>query len=172
MKKTATIRISSLEELTERFNAAVENGKPLHGRNFSYATPELLFRTFTTPRWRIIRVMTGAGPMSIRELARRLERDVKGVHRDVQALLQAGLMENDANGAIIFPYDTVHVNFKLKAADLSPLASEHESAAASVVEDRAALPQRTPSTPRTPRTSPAPRVSRKRAASARPAGNR
>ncbi|MDR5827377.1 transcriptional regulator [Caballeronia sp. LP006] len=169
MKKTATIRISSLEELTERFNAAVENGKPLHGRNFSYATPELLFRTFTTPRWRIIRVMTGAGPMSIRELARRLERDVKGVHRDVQALLQAGLMENDANGAIVFPYDTVHVNFKLKAADLSPLASERESAAAPVVENRAALPQRPP---RTPRTSPAPRVSRKRATSARPAGNR
>ena len=36
--------------------------------------------------------MTGAGAMSIREAARRVERDVKAVHGDVTALLNAGLL--------------------------------------------------------------------------------
>jgi predicted transcriptional regulator len=159
MMKTVTIGIASLEEFSERVLATVKSGK-FPGRFFSYATPELLFRTFTTPRWQIIRAMTGAGPMSIRELSRRLERDVKGVHRDVQALLEAGLLEHDEHGAIVFPYDTVRVNFTLKAADLAPPAAQHKSAGTAIVEDCA------PS-PRSPRRRAAPRKREQR-----PAGNR
>ena len=44
----------------------------------------------TTKRWEIVRAMTGAGPLAIREAARRVGRDVKAVHRDVHALLNAG----------------------------------------------------------------------------------
>ena len=43
-------------------------------------------------------------------------RDVKAVHGDVQALLNAGLLQKTENGQIVFPYDTVHVDFLLKAA--------------------------------------------------------
>ena len=158
--KTVTIGIASLEEVGERVLAAVKSGK-CHGHFFSYATPELLFRTFTTPRWQIIRAMTGAGPMSIRELSRRLERDVKGVHRDVKALLEAGLLEHDENGAIVFPYDTVHVNFTLKAADLArPAAAQAEVPEVPVTADSA-------QSPRSPRRRAAPRKS-----APRPAGNR
>lgn len=67
-------------------------------------------------RWELLKVMTGAGPMAIREAARRLERDVKAVHGDVQALLKAGLLQKTENGRIIFPFDAVHVDFMLKAA--------------------------------------------------------
>jgi predicted transcriptional regulator len=67
-------------------------------------------------RWELLKVMTGAGPMTIREAARRLERDVKAVHGDVQALLKAGLLQKTENGRIIFPFDAVHVDFMLKAA--------------------------------------------------------
>lgn len=119
----AIINVCSYEESSARALADIKAGK-FRGAYFSYATPELLFARFTTPRWHIIRVMTGAGPMSIRELARRLKRDVKGVHRDVQALREGGLIENDESGAIVFPYDTVNVNFTLKAADLTPAAIE------------------------------------------------
>jgi DeoR/GlpR family transcriptional regulator of sugar metabolism len=104
--------------------------------------------------------MSGAGPMSIRELSRRLERDVKGVHRDVQALLEAGLLEHDEHGAIVFPYDTVRVNFTLKAADLAPPAAQRKSAGTAIGEDCA------PS-PRSPRRRAAPRKREPR-----PAGNR
>jgi predicted transcriptional regulator len=60
--------------------------------------------------------MTGAGAMSVRDAARRLRRDVKAVHGDVQALLAAGLLEKNEIGQILFPYDAVHVDFMLKEA--------------------------------------------------------
>jgi predicted transcriptional regulator len=53
--------------------------------------------------------------MSIREAARRVGRDVKAVHGDVQALIQAGVLDRTDAG-IVFPYDAVHVDFVLKAA--------------------------------------------------------
>jgi len=60
--------------------------------------------------------LTGAGPVSIREAARRAGRDVKAVHRDVHALLNAGLLDKTADGKIMFPYDAIHVDFMVKAA--------------------------------------------------------
>jgi predicted transcriptional regulator len=45
-----------------------------------------------------------------------MPRDVKAVHRDVHALLSVGVLERNADGAIEFPYDAVHVDFVLKAA--------------------------------------------------------
>ncbi|SAK82744.1 hypothetical protein AWB79_05522 [Caballeronia hypogeia] len=160
MNKTARIVVSSLDEVMNRALTAVESGK-FQGHFFSYATPELLFRTFTTPRWQIIRAMTGAGPMSIRELSRRIGRDIKGVHRDVHALLEAGLLEHDEHGAIVFPYDTVHVNFTLKAADLAPPAAALRKTRAVPTDEDSAL------SPRTRRRRAAPRKS-----AARPAGSR
>lgn len=58
--------------------------------------------------------MTGAGPLALREIARQVERDARGVHTDVHALLAVGLIERDAAG-FSFPYDAVHVDFVLKA---------------------------------------------------------
>jgi len=60
--------------------------------------------------------MTGAGPMSIREAARRVGRDVKAVHGDVRALLDAGVLDRTPSGTIEFPFDAVKVEFLLHAA--------------------------------------------------------
>jgi predicted transcriptional regulator len=60
--------------------------------------------------------MTGAGPISLREAARRVGRDVKAVHGDVHALLNAGILEKTEAGRIVFPFDAVRVRFVLKAA--------------------------------------------------------
>lgn len=60
--------------------------------------------------------MTGAGPLGIRAIARRVERDVKSVHGDVQALLKAGVLDRDKDGKIVFPYDEIHVDFVVRAA--------------------------------------------------------
>jgi predicted transcriptional regulator len=50
--------------------------------------------------------------MPIREAARRVGRDIKAVHGDIQALIAAGIVER-ADGEVIFPYDAVHVDFIL-----------------------------------------------------------
>ncbi|MCW5593248.1 MAG: DNA-binding protein [Burkholderiales bacterium] len=81
-----------------------------------FATPELLWKVLTAKRWELLKAMTGAGPMSIREAARRVERDVKAVHGDVTALLDAGVLTRTAEGAVEFPYDAVKVEFLLRAA--------------------------------------------------------
>jgi predicted transcriptional regulator len=64
----------------------------------------------------LLKTLCGAGPVSIREAARRVGRDVKAVHGDVTALLKAGVLDRAAAGGIVFPYEAVKVEFLLRAA--------------------------------------------------------
>lgn len=64
----------------------------------------------------IAKAMTGAGAVGVRELARRVGRDVKGVHTDAQALMSAGVVERTDDGKLLFPYDEVRLELVLKAA--------------------------------------------------------
>jgi hypothetical protein len=64
----------------------------------------------------MLKLMAGQGPMAIREIARRGDRDVRAVHSDVHVLMTAGLVERTDNGRVQFPYDAIHVNFVLSTA--------------------------------------------------------
>jgi predicted transcriptional regulator len=86
------------------------------GARISFACFESLWKTFSGKRWQLLKVLMGAGPVTIREAARRAQRDVKAVHGDVHALLNAGLLEKTTDGKILFPYDAIHVDFMVKAA--------------------------------------------------------
>lgn len=110
---TVTLSVASREDVTRRALAAFEGQD--QGCHISFASPELLWRTLTHKRWALLQALTGEGVMSIREAARRVGRDVKAVHGDVQALIQAGVVDR-TDGGIVFPYDAVHVDFVLKAA--------------------------------------------------------
>lgn len=111
---TVTLVISSREDANRRFLRAFE-GESL-GSFISFESPTLLFKVLTGKRWELLKMMTGAGPMTIREAARRLGRDVKAVHGDVHALLNTGILEKTEIGHIQFPFDAVRVNFTLQAA--------------------------------------------------------
>lgn len=67
-------------------------------------------------RWCVLEAMSGAGERSLRELARRLERDVKSVHRDVHILPEIGLLEKTESGKSVCPFDRVRVDFTLAQA--------------------------------------------------------
>jgi len=82
----------------------------------SFATPELLWKVLTAKRWELLKALCGAGPVSIREAARRVDRDVKAVHSDITALLSAGVLDRAEGGGIIFPFEAVKVEFLLQAA--------------------------------------------------------
>lgn len=112
--RTVTLEVSSREKINRRFLRAFDE-EP-QGEFISFESPELLFKVISGKRWELIKIMTGAGPLTIREAARRMERDVKGVHGDVQALLKAGIFQKTEEGLIVFPFDAVHVDFLLKAA--------------------------------------------------------
>ncbi|MDZ7696427.1 MAG: transcriptional regulator [Deltaproteobacteria bacterium] len=112
--RIVTLIISSREETNRRFHRAAEGES--QGTFISFQSPALLFKVLTRKRWELLKIMTGAGPLSIRETARRLGRDVKAVHGDVHALLNAGILQKTDNGLILFPFDAVHVDFMLNAA--------------------------------------------------------
>jgi predicted transcriptional regulator len=42
-----------------------------------------------------------------------LDHNVKAVHGDAHALLDAGVLEHTDDGRVVFPYDAVHVDFTL-----------------------------------------------------------
>jgi predicted transcriptional regulator len=79
--KTVTLEVATLKDVKRRARDAFKGRK--QGARISFATPELLFNLMTAKRWELIRMMTGAGPLTIREAARRVDCDVKGVHGDV-----------------------------------------------------------------------------------------
>ncbi|MEZ2311851.1 transcriptional regulator [Paraburkholderia sp. RCC_158] len=112
--KTVTLGLGSRDALNARFVAAM-NGEA-QGEHITFDSPELLFQILTPERWNIIRTMTGAGPLSIREIAQRLGRDDAAVQHDVLALLHTGVLDRNADGVIEFPYDAVHVDFMITAA--------------------------------------------------------
>lgn len=112
--RTVTLEVSSRQATNRRFLRAFEGQQ--QGEFISFETPALLFKVLTQKRWELLSVMTGAGPITLREAARRIERDVKAVHGDVHALLKVGILQKTGDGRIEFPFDAVHVSFMLKAA--------------------------------------------------------
>jgi predicted transcriptional regulator len=92
------------------------SGKAEKSARISFATPELLWKVLTAKRWELLKAMCGAGPISIREAARRVERDVKAVHGDITALLNAGVLDRVEDGRVVFPFEAVKVEFLLHAA--------------------------------------------------------
>jgi predicted transcriptional regulator len=112
--KTVTLGLGSRDTLKARFVAAM-SGEP-QGAYITFDSLELLFQVLTPGRWNIIRSMTGAGPLSVQELAERLSIGTASVRHDVQALLETGVLDRNADGAIEFPYDAVHVDFMITAA--------------------------------------------------------
>jgi predicted transcriptional regulator len=112
--RTLTLQVAKLDDVKQRLRNAFKGKK--QGAYISFATPELLFRLLTAKRWELIRVLTGAGPVTIREAARRVKRDVKAVHSDIHALLKAGVLRKTADGLVVFPFDAIHVDVMLHAA--------------------------------------------------------
>jgi len=114
--KTVTLDVRSPKEAMADFTRAWKNSKADKSARISFATPELLWKVLTAKRWELLKALCGAGPVSIREAARRVARDVKAVHGDVTALLNAGLLDRAEGGGIVFPFDSVKVEFVLQAA--------------------------------------------------------
>ncbi len=114
--RTVTLDVKPLSESLDAFARVWKSGKGEASSRISFETPELLWKVLTARRWELLKAMAAQRPMSLREAARRVDRDVKGVHTDVHALLDAGVLRRSDDGRIEFPYDAVHVDFTLRAA--------------------------------------------------------
>lgn len=78
---TLTIDVRSLSDSQGDAVQAVEAGRA-QGPRYSFSSAQALMRTLGGKRFDLIQALAGAGAVTIREVARRAERDVKAVHVD------------------------------------------------------------------------------------------
>ncbi|MEZ5476285.1 MAG: helix-turn-helix domain-containing protein [Thiolinea sp.] len=104
---------SDLMEMGSAFADALNTGA-YQGEHFSFETPGALFSAITPRRWDVLNYLQGKPAMSIRELAKRLQRDVKNVHTDVTKLLEIGLIEKNEVGRVFSPFAEIRTEFILK----------------------------------------------------------
>ena len=86
------------------------------GEFLNFETPAQFFGQLSEKRWHIVPAAQGKGEMSVRELARVVERDVKRVHDDVVILAELGLLERTEGGGVSCPYTSMHIDMYLQAA--------------------------------------------------------
>lgn len=116
--RIATIRVrrdtgQALRVMRKQFLTAWQTGE-YQGEMFEFESPTALFRLLTPKRWELLETLQSTGPYGVRELARRLERDVRRVHDDLRALLEAGLVEKTDEGKMVVPFGEIHTDFVLR----------------------------------------------------------
>ena len=105
----------AVSEMGKRFAATWKSGRS-SAHVFTFESPAALFRVLTPKRWELVERLQAQGPISVRGLARSLDRDVKRVHEDVTALCEVGLVEKTDRGKVHVPFAVIEADFALRAA--------------------------------------------------------
>lgn len=117
--KTITIKIETMKDFTTDVMSAMSAAATgEHGSGdgvLSFPSWAVMHKVLAPNRMAILQAMTGRGELTIREIAALVGRDVKGVHTDVTALLNSGLLERGENGTQ-FPYNAIHFDFTISTA--------------------------------------------------------
>lgn len=90
--------------------------KRYQGERLNFESAGAFFGQLTERRWTLVHTLQGAGELSVRELARRVGRDVKRVHEDATALAMLGLIEKTASGGVLCPFADIHVDMHVTEA--------------------------------------------------------
>ena len=114
--KTVILDVRSPEEAMQDFVSVWKSGKAQKAARISFPTPELLWKVLTAKRWELLKALCGTGPVTVREAARLVNRDIKAVHTDLTALRKAGVIDRTDSGQVEFPYEAIKVEFMLQAA--------------------------------------------------------
>ena len=110
---TLTFGIRSLAEIFDDIPDVPDDELVFTGATYSFLTYDALHKALAPNRMAILQAMMGQGPLSIREVARRVGRDFKGVHTDVTSMLSQGLLYKSEDGRTVFPYDSIRFDFTL-----------------------------------------------------------
>ena len=90
---------------------AWRTGEPEAAARLDFESLDAAWRLLTAKRRAILQAMAGQGPLSIREIARRVGRDVHPVHTDVRALHLSGVIDRTEDGRMILPYAVIRFDF-------------------------------------------------------------
>lgn len=112
-----------LDEVGETIAAALDGERPpAHPYRVTFDSLETLNRVLSDTNLRLLEAVAAHEPASIRELARRVDRDVRRVHDNVTLLESWGFLELVEDGHAKRPviwYDELEISV--------PLSRDHES---------------------------------------------
>jgi predicted transcriptional regulator len=116
-KKQLEIRLGAAGDALDRFEAAwhrVQEGRAMRPLEvLSFPNLPVLLKTLSPARWTLLERLRSDGPLSIYELAKRLERDYKNVHTDVTQLALLRLIERQPDGRVAVPWELLRAELKL-----------------------------------------------------------
>ena len=110
---TVRLEVRRFDDVLGDVAKAWKTGQATEPR-ISFDSVEALWKALSPKKMDILKAMTGAGQLGIREVSRKVGRDVSAVHRDLQALIVAGIVDRTDDGKVVFPYDEIHVDFTLR----------------------------------------------------------
>lgn len=114
-QRTLTITLQPDWKTALRTSGKRAQARTYQGEVLNFETPGAFFSRLSERRWELVRALQGQGALAVRELARRVERDVKRVHEDVQVLADLGLVERTESGSVECPFAEVHIDMHLTA---------------------------------------------------------
>jgi predicted transcriptional regulator len=117
--RTLTITLNPDWRAGLRATARQATAAGYRGEILNFESPAAFFGRLTERRWLLIVALKGQGTLALRELARRVGRDVKRVHEDVQVLTELGLVERDDAGGVICPFEDVHIDMHLRGLPMA-----------------------------------------------------
>lgn len=114
------IKSQSLEDLGAEFTQVWKNAeKGITPRTpierVSFENLRALVQVLTPKRIEALTVLHESGPLAIRALAKRLHRDYKNVHQDIQILGRIGLVEETDTGLYAAPFEKIIAEIALAA---------------------------------------------------------
>lgn len=115
MSKKVELHVGTLEEMGARFVRAwrrLEAGERVRETHLTFPDLESLLSTLTPKRLELLRDLHREPAPSVKALARRLRRDYKRVHEDVETLAEAGLLRRD-DGRVSAPYAAIRAELRL-----------------------------------------------------------
>ena len=117
-RRKLTITMNSDWRNALRATGKHANARGYQGEVLNFESAGIFFGKLTERRWALVHALQGQGPMSVRDLARRVARDIRRVHDDVEVLATLGLVERTERGGVECPFDSVHIDMRLSAPHL------------------------------------------------------
>jgi predicted transcriptional regulator len=117
MPRLLELRVSSPGDALDRFEAAwnrLAEGRPVRKLAvLSFVDLPALIKSLSPARLALLQKLRQAGPVSIYELAKRLERDYKNVHTDVTQLAKLGLVDREGDNRVTVRWEILRAELRL-----------------------------------------------------------
>jgi len=118
-KKHIQIGVDTPDNAFNRFinkwNELEKGQDPNTEIHFNFEDFTMFMSVLTPKRIHLLRALKKNGPLSIRSLAKLVERDYKNVHVDVTALISTELIKKDEAGLLFAPWDVIDAHVQLVA---------------------------------------------------------